>query len=881
MPSRYLRAGGAAAALLTLAYSAPSLLGQATAATDDAVALPAFGVSTERDVGYQSNNSNTATLVNEQLRDLPLNVVVFNEEFIRDIGAVDTIDVLNFATSVEPQGIDQGNSLQREFVMRGLTTRFALRNNFVWYQPSDAFATSRVELIRGPNALLYGNAEPGGVANTITKQAAFNHVSADLQVRVSDWDELRIVPEFNYGNDRFAMLAAVVSHDAGSWRENDKRDTTGAYANLRFKPWSGTVIKLEGESVERNDTLPGGILRFSGTFEGQTYESAQLLFGRANGNDITGGLVTKENSQAWSGADRRLARDWYNWTASLEHRFTDRIVFEAAYNVQQQDTAEDKVTGLTLLAPDDPLNPFTGNWAIEAQRFDTTFSFNTVRNLRATLVADFDLGPTLHRAVAGFYREEDTFDIRDSGWFDANLPAADANREPTQFFRLADGPEWTFAPAPAGFTFRDKPGGFTRTTDRELESLYISFVSRFFDSRLRTLAGIRRDDIYRVMTENRGFGDPTGAIVEDETADSINLGFVFAVTPELGVFANYSESFKPNQSVAVEYPTGFGFGPQIGSGYEYGIKYDLPDGRLSGTLSYYTIDFENQATAIGGPLNQFVNNNSRLRTATGARQGREFLGNQYAVDQTSEGVELQLTANLTRNWTLSFGAAYIEARQAKDVFLPIAFNDDYLKDAQGFPVDVNGARLQIADGNGGTRDVTPADFRFGNSTYLVDIVNAGTPMAGALSTPNNLRLVGSGNLALDTNPITGQQGIYQVSKSGELLPNGQGRKQFNLVTRYNFTTGVLKGWHLGGSVRYRSDIVLAYEGTFPDRVEIKGEDYAIFGLIIGYRRNFDRVRWSTQLNVNNLFGDDTLLGEENDYRYQQERQILWTNTFSF
>lgn len=80
-----------------------------------------------------------------------------------------------------PDATVGSNNAQPNF--RGLGTSFTTRNYFRWYLPSDRFNTDRVEFSLGPNAMLFGDANIGGVANTITKRAIFrelNEVSAGI-----------------------------------------------------------------------------------------------------------------------------------------------------------------------------------------------------------------------------------------------------------------------------------------------------------------------------------------------------------------------------------------------------------------------------------------------------------------------------------------------------------------------------------------------------------------------------------------------------------------------------------------------------------------------------------------------------------------------------
>ena len=90
--------------LYLLLAAVPARAAQAPAAPSAApvapVTLSAFEVTTSRDIGYQSSNSAEVTRMNMAIADLPLSVTVFNQQFLEDILARDTTDVLDYEASV-------------------------------------------------------------------------------------------------------------------------------------------------------------------------------------------------------------------------------------------------------------------------------------------------------------------------------------------------------------------------------------------------------------------------------------------------------------------------------------------------------------------------------------------------------------------------------------------------------------------------------------------------------------------------------------------------------------------------------------------------------------------------------------------------------------
>ena len=138
---------------------------------------------------------------------------------------------------------------------------------------------------------------------------------------------------------------------------------------------------------------------------------------------------------------------------------------------------------------------------------------------------------------------------------------------------------------------------------------------------------------------------------------------------------------------------------------------------------------------------------------------------------------------------------------------------------------------------------------------------------------------------------------------------GEPRHSFNFRTRYDFQTGILKGLSVGGGVRMRkgraagamavwtlapgTNYADAYNGRVVERTEtVTAADQNVYDLQIGYGRPIlkdKRVMWRVQLNVNNVINQRELIVNNTDpatlqprqYRYQDPRQYMLTNTFSF
>ncbi len=104
----------------------------------------------------------------------------------------------------------------------------------------------------------------------------------------------------------------------------------------------------------------------------------------------------------------------------------------------------------------------------------------------------------------------------------------------------------------------------------------------------------------------------------------------------------------------------------------------------------------------------------------------------------------------------------------------------------------------------------------------------------------------------------------QQSKEGSILPEIR-KWRVNLVNSYRFTEGRLKGWSLGGAVRWQDKAAVGYHSTVNQfgviiqdiKRPIYGQTDVTTDAFLGYSRRImkDRIRWKVQLNVYNLLND--------------------------
>ena len=141
---------------------------------------------------------------------------------------------------------------------------------------------------------------------------------------------------------------------------------------------------------------------------------------------------------------------------------------------------------------------------------------------------------------------------------------------------------------------------------------------------------------------------PTGSWDQAHNAVSPRIGAIYDLTEALAVYANASRSFKPNRG-ADRFSQAFD--PEEGIAYETGVKYELPEHNLSVTAALFHITKENVLTA--DPLD------SNFQIAAG--------------EVRSRGFDLSVAGNITPQWRVIGGYAYVDAEvtESNSVSMPV------------------------------------------------------------------------------------------------------------------------------------------------------------------------------------------------------------------
>ena len=239
----------------------PAAATSKTTAESEAVKLSVFTVSEDKDLGYESMQTTSGMRTAQELRNVANSISIMNSQFIEDLGLTTMEEMSTWMVSGESNP-DPNALVQSRVILRGVPNAYALRNGWIWYSPMDAFSTEKVEELRGPNAFLYGEADVGGANNQITKRGLLSRDLTRAKIMTGSNNLLRGELDFNRRliNNKLAVRLALVNSHNDSWLNNVRRDFSGIYSAITYRPARQTMITVMAEHDRTAAVLSQGMM---------------------------------------------------------------------------------------------------------------------------------------------------------------------------------------------------------------------------------------------------------------------------------------------------------------------------------------------------------------------------------------------------------------------------------------------------------------------------------------------------------------------------------------------------------------------------------------------------------------------------------------------
>ncbi|MGE3364788.1 MAG: TonB-dependent siderophore receptor [Rhizobiaceae bacterium] len=587
----------ATAAILLAGVTHVSMAQQAGEVQLDEVVISGEGQPSQAE-GIVAKDAETATKSDTPLIETPRSISVVTADEIQERGGAQSyIDALSYTpgfVTTTPQnarstafGALRGFSVFESLYLDGMALPTGLDRANPQIEP---YALERIEVLKGPASVLYGQGAPGGLINMVSKRPVFEPLR-EVQFQYGSFDRLQTAFDFSDKVDAAGTLAYRLTgllQDSGTQLDFVDDDRIYIAPAFTWKPDEDTTFTLlthyrKNTGADQYASLPNDIAPFVPT------------------NRFTGK----------PGFDRNDTEQ-YAVGYEFNHRFND------VWQVTQ--------TGRFLQADVDyrylQATELTGNPDLPGEATRTAYVLD--ERLRAWTFdtraqADFQTGALDHKFIAGIdYRKQNSRNR--GGYYYNGGPLIDLLNP----VYGVDLPEYAYSDAAA----------------KEVEQVGLYGQEQVkWDGWVLSFGG--RHDWATTVTDIEGTAYDSSS---DDKAFTGNAGLLYLFDNGVAPYVSFAQSFKPEAGADVN---GTPFEPTRGEQYEVGVKYQPLDYNAFVTVSAFQITQQNMLTGdLENPEFQKQIGEARVRGIE--IEGKAELGN-FDLTASYSHLDSQITKDTYGN----------------------------------------------------------------------------------------------------------------------------------------------------------------------------------------------------------------------------------------
>ena len=501
--------------------------------------------------GYSPLDAKGATRTDAPIMQTPVSEQVISQQVLKDQQTIYLDDALQNVSGVTPanDSYGTGDSFSiRGFDMQNLTFEDGFRSSKynIGFQRSMANVQD-IEVVKGPASVLYGQSEPGGLVNVVTKKPMDRFYFA-TEEQIGSYNFYRTTVDMSAPITKDKTLLYRFNLDqenAGSFRDFITANRTCLFPTIEWKPNADNHATVELGYLTGTQVQDNGIPFLT---NGQTAP------------------VSIRNNYAEPNANSSNIQDF--WVkANATHNFSDDLILHAGYRTESiSDPIPNQQYYMGQVGSDGNLQrSYSGN----------TINQNWTQEVLADLTARFKTWIVKHEALAGFDFFQQTYH------YNYNYPSWENPTPSINIYNPVYGqPFPAFDPALSGNTFTS-------------QTSYGAFFQDQMDlpCHFHALAGFRYD---RVTTSN-GFYGTNNATVDDAPPLTPRFGLLWQPVKPLSLYASYTANYGAT-ALGGQTPNGQPLPPQTAQQWEYGIKGEFLGGKLTTTASIYQLTKENIPT---------------------------------------------------------------------------------------------------------------------------------------------------------------------------------------------------------------------------------------------------------------------------------------------
>ena len=566
--------------------------------------------------------------------NVPVSVSIITDDEIARQGFQELGDVVRYTPGVSTS---QGEGHRDAIVFRGnrSTADFfqdGVRDDVQYYR--SLYNVEQVEILRGPNALLFGRGGTGGVINRVSKKGVLGETFGSFSIGSNTFGAYDFVADYNISINEDRSLRIMAHRDyLDNHRDYYEGDRAGFNPTLKLRLDESTILDVSYEYADHERFIDRGIP----TANGEPVEAlADIVFGHPDLNTQT------------------LTADIFRATLTRDFSDTSKAIFSVTKNefekMYQNLYASGYDATLDEVALDGYLDPTTRDNLI----------------ISANFVNELELGSATHTILFGVeVVDTDNKNYRYNTNF-SNAGALPLANDPTGIHAAgsdqaakSDRETFSIADMRAGIFNRDEAGAavtldFTSslssstTTEFEVTSFFIQDQIDVSDN-LKLLIGARYDD-YEITVNNLKPGSE-GSVTKGEDLLSPRAGVIFKPQENISLYASYSNTFAPKAGEQYKAMSNGTVKDAAGNVYDLGRVLDADETETSEIGLKWAISDELYLAAA-----YFQAEREAMSTIIVDGSAEQ----QAAVNQEIDGYELELSGRISDQLELSLSYADFE-----------------------------------------------------------------------------------------------------------------------------------------------------------------------------------------------------------------------------
>lgn len=495
------------------------------------------------------------------IKEIPQSIQIIDSKMLKDLNVTRLDDALDLASGIARQNNFGG--LWDAFAIRGFAGDENFPSGFLvngfnggrgYGGPRDASNIDRIEVLKGPNAAVFGRGEPGGTVNIITKKATVDGTFGSFSASAGSYSNYRVEGDYNLAiSDKVAFRVNGAVQDADSFRDYVHTTKYVASPSVLLKLSDATSLTYEMEFVDQKVPFERGVVAVNGVL----------------------GLIPRSTFLGEPGDGATRVKVLGHQVQFQQDLGGDDWVFIAGFGYR--DTSFKGYSSDAELAPGRQILDDDGVHLARQRRYRDYDTTNTV--LRAEISGKVATGPLTHHVILGADWDQFNIDLYQTRFRPPAYTAGSAITSANNAIDIYD-PVYGQLPTP------------TATINDSLEKQKAWGV--YFQDQIDVTDEFKirfggRYDRFRQHIDNYLAGVTT---VVTKERFSPSAGALYQITDSLSIYTGYGSGFRPNSGLDAN---GNPFAPETSKSLEAGLRYSSP--AINATLAAFTMKKNNILTA--------------------------------------------------------------------------------------------------------------------------------------------------------------------------------------------------------------------------------------------------------------------------------------------